>query len=230
MHQDWRKSMLPKVVIHNSISLDGSLTGFEPNMGLHYQIAGRYKSDVHLVGSRTVKIGVEMYGERIPPEEKKDYEKPERTGNVPYWVVPDTKGVLKGLLHTCRRFQFCRDVIVLISESTPKEYFAYLKERNYDYYVVGRGRVDLKRSLELLSSKYKTKKVLADTGRILGNLLLEHGLVLELSLLIHPVVVGKKSYNMFGNITRSISLKLYKKEIFPKGYIWLVYRVRDESS
>jgi hypothetical protein len=29
--------MLPKIIIHNSISTDGSLTNFEPHMGLHYQ-------------------------------------------------------------------------------------------------------------------------------------------------------------------------------------------------
>jgi len=30
--------MLPKVIVHNSISLDGSLINFEPNMETHYQI------------------------------------------------------------------------------------------------------------------------------------------------------------------------------------------------
>ena len=53
--------MLPKVVIHNSVSLDGSLTGFEPDMQLHYQIAGSYKPDAHLIGSNTVKVSVELY-------------------------------------------------------------------------------------------------------------------------------------------------------------------------
>jgi hypothetical protein len=46
--------VLPKVIIHNSVSLDGSLTDFEPNMGLHYQIAGNYPPDAHLIGSNTV--------------------------------------------------------------------------------------------------------------------------------------------------------------------------------
>jgi 2,5-diamino-6-(ribosylamino)-4(3H)-pyrimidinone 5'-phosphate reductase len=222
--------MLPKVIIHNSISLDGSLTNFEPNMELHYQIAGRYKPNVHLVGSNTVKVGIELYGNGIPPEEETDYEKPERPRNLPYWVIPDTKGMLKGLLHTCRRSELCRDVIVLISESTPEEYVAHLKERNYDYHVVGKEHADLKKALELVSSEYKVKKVLTDTGRILGNLLLEQGLVSELSLLVHPVIVGEKSYNMFGNISKSINLRLYKKEIFSKGYTWLVYKVRNDSS
>ncbi len=41
-----------KVIIHNAISLDGEIRGFDIDMGLHYTIAGKYRPDVHLVGSR----------------------------------------------------------------------------------------------------------------------------------------------------------------------------------
>lgn len=218
--------MLPKVIVHNSVSLDGSLTSFEPNMGLHYQIAGNYKPDAHLIGSNTVKVGVELYGEGVPSEEKRDFEKPERDASLPFWVIPDTAGALKGLLHTCRRFEYCKDVVVLVSEETPKDYIEYLRERNYDYHIVGKRYVDLTKSLELLSAKYKVKTVLADTGRILSNLLLEQGLASELSLLIHPVIVGKGAYNIFGNINKAVNLKLRKKETLGKGHVWLVYKDR----
>ena len=40
-----------KLIMHNSISLDGSFTDFEVNMGLHYQIASTYKADASLIGS-----------------------------------------------------------------------------------------------------------------------------------------------------------------------------------
>ncbi len=219
--------MLPKVIIHNSISIDGSLTNFMPNMELHYRIAGKYKPDAHLVGSNTVKVGIQTYEEKVPPEGEKDFEKPEKDNTNLYWVIPDTKGALKGLLHVCRRFEYCKDVILLISEKTPKEYVAYLKERNYDYHVVGKTHVDLKESLELLAEKYAIKTVLTDTGRILSNLLLEQGLVSEISLLIHPLIVGRKSYRIFDGINKSINLTLQKKETFDKGYTWLVYGVKQ---
>ena len=217
--------MLPKIIIHNSISIDGSLTNFEPNMSLHYQIAGKYKPDAHLIGSNTIKKGIELYGDGIPPEEKKDFEKQERNKNVPYWVIIDTHGHLKGLLHTCRRFEFCKDVIVLVSEKTPKTYLNHLNERNYDYHIVGKDYVNLIKALELLTNKYQTKTILTDTGRILGNLLLNQGFVSEISLLIHPIIVGNKSYNMFSDIDQNLKLKLLKKETLEKQYIWLVYKV-----
>ena len=219
--------MLPKVIIHNSISLDSSLTGFKPNMGLHYQIAGSYKPAVHLIGSKTAKVGFELFGASVPPEEAMDFEKLKRDENLPFWVIPDTKGILKGMLHACRRFEFCRDVVVLVSEATPNDYVKHLEERNYGYFVVGDDHVNLRKALVTLSEKFKARRVLTDTGRILGNLLLEQGLVDEVSLLVHPVIVGEKSYNIFGNITKNPTLKLWKQEKLEKGCVWLVYKVKN---
>ena len=219
--------MLPKIILHNSVSLDGSLTNFEPNMELHYQIAGKYNAEARLIGSNTVKVGIELYGGKVPPEEKSDFIKPERAAYLPLWVIPDTRGILKGLLHTCRRFEFCRDVVVLVSEETPAEYVEHLEERNYDYHVVGKKHVDLERSLELLSEKYGIKTVLADTGRILGNLLLNQGFVSEISLLVHPVIVGTTSYNMFSLADKNPKLKLCKAETLARNCVWLVYTIED---
>jgi len=207
------------------VSLDGSITDFKTNMELHYQIAGNYHPDAHLIGSNTVKVGIELYSEGVPPEEVKDFDKPKRAESLPYWVIPDTKGALKGLLHNCRRFELCRDVIVLMSEETPKEYLEHLEERNYNYHVVGKKHVDLENALGFLSAKYRVKKILADTGRILGNLLLNQGLASEISLLIHPIIVGNKAYNIFSNVSEAISLELDKAELLDKGYVWLVYNV-----
>jgi 2,5-diamino-6-(ribosylamino)-4(3H)-pyrimidinone 5'-phosphate reductase len=218
--------MLPKVVVHNSISLDGSLTGFEPNMQLHYQIAGEYRAGANLIGSNTVSAGVELFEDGVPPEERVDFEKPKRDAGLPHWVILDTRGKLKGLLHTCRRFELCRNVIVFVSEATPQDYVKYLQERKYDYRVVGDKQINLESALELLSSTYGAKRVLVDTGRVLGNLLLERGLASELSLLVHPVIVGKKAYNIFGNIQKNMNLNLYKKKVYPKGFVWLNYKVK----
>jgi len=216
--------MIPYIILHNSISLDGSLINFEVNMELHYQIASKYKYDARLIGSNTIKTGIELYGS-APPEEKKDFQKPDRANQLPYWVIPDTKGKLKGLLHEVRRFEYCKDVVILISNETPKEYIDYLEKRDYDFHIVSRRHIDLKKSLELLNKKYIVKIILTDTGKILGNFLINQGFVREISLLIHPVIVGKKSYNIFNSINKNINLKLSKFEILAREYIWLIYNV-----
>jgi 2,5-diamino-6-(ribosylamino)-4(3H)-pyrimidinone 5'-phosphate reductase len=215
--------MLPKVIVHNSISIDGSLTNFELNIPLHYQLAGSFKADLHLVGSNTAKIGMEMFLEEIPEETKADFKKPSKEGIL--WAIPDSKGILKGLVHVLRQSEYCRDVLIFISRNTPKDYVEYLEKREYDYYVVGKKECDLKKVLELLNEKYGAKTILTDTGCILSNLLIEQGLVSEISLLVHPTIVGKKSYNMFGNIQKNLKLNLVKKKFLEKQYVWLVYEV-----
>jgi 2,5-diamino-6-(ribosylamino)-4(3H)-pyrimidinone 5'-phosphate reductase len=217
--------MRPKVIVHNSISLDGSLTGFDVNMGLHYGLAARYKPQAHLVGSNTLKTGMESYGNETPPEEGGDFSKPEKNPSLPYWVVPDTSGKLIGMLHAFRRFEFCKDVIVLVSEITPKEYLAYMDRRAYDYHVLGKKHVDLRNSLVLLVEKYKVGTVLVDAGRILSNLLLKQGLVDEISLLVHPVIVGGRSYGLFSDVVGVTNLELLKSERLNEGYTWLGYRI-----
>ncbi|MCK5030329.1 MAG: dihydrofolate reductase family protein [Thermoplasmatales archaeon] len=59
----------------------------------------------------------------------------------------------------------------------------------------------------------------------LSNLLLNQGLVNEISLLLHPVIVGDKSYNIFNDVNKKIQLKLLKNEAFDKDHIWLAYKV-----
>jgi len=140
-------------------------------MGLHYQIAGSYRPAVHLIGSETAKIGLELFGDGIVHEQVSDFVKQKREKSLPFWVIPDTKGKLKGKLHALRRFEFCRDVIMLVSEATPREYIDYLKERQYDYFVIGKEQVDLRQALEFAYVRFGAKRVLTDTGRVLSNLL-----------------------------------------------------------
>ncbi|HPS88845.1 MAG TPA: hypothetical protein PLC35_02535 [Methanosarcina vacuolata] len=93
--------MIPKVIIHNSISLDGSTTGFEANIGVHYKILSSYLPDAMIVGSNTAKTGTQFFCEKIPPEEEADFKKPEIHPDDPraYWLIADSKGILEGLMH-----------------------------------------------------------------------------------------------------------------------------------
>ena len=194
-------------------------------MELHYTIAAGFKPDAHLVGSNTVKVGIRMFEKEVPAEEDRDFVKPARDSALVYWVIPDSGGTLKGLLHVCRRFEYCKDVIVLVSEKTPKDYIEYLKERNYDYLLVGKVRVDLKKALELLAEKYSVKTVLTDAGRILTNLILQQKLVSEISILVHPVIVGKEPYRIFEQIDQNFNLTLKNNETLKNNYVWLTYAV-----
>jgi len=221
--------MKQEIIIHNSVSIDGSLTGFMPDMGLHYKIAGGYKPQAHLIGADTVIAGNEMFGEGIPEELPSDFVKPDRDTSLPWWVVVDSAGRLKGMLHTCRRFVYCRDVIVLVSESTPAEYIMHLKDRNYQFVLTGKEKVDLPLAADRLKENFNINRILTDTGSKLGNVLINKRMVDEISLLIHPLIVGVKCYPVFSDVAGSLNLKLKKSESFENGCVWVVYAMAESN-
>jgi riboflavin biosynthesis pyrimidine reductase len=71
-------------------------------------------------------------------------------------------------------------------------------------------------------------RILADTGRVLGNLLLNTGLVSNLSLLVQPLIVGSNGYRMFDDISNDINLSLVKTELLEKGVVWLHYEIQTK--
>ena len=217
----------PKVILHNSISIDGSILGFDVNMEQHYQIANSYKADVHLIGSNTVKEGIKMFYPEIPKEEKSDFLNPKRNEDLPLWVIPDTKGILNGMHHVYRRFEWCKDIVVLISNQTPRDYIEYLIERNYDYYIVGENYVDYNQAINLLVKQYNAKTILTDTGKTLNCILINKGLIDEISLLVHPVIVGKKQYTLFSDICKNIEIELINLEKYSDSKIWVTYKVKN---
>lgn len=222
--------MIPEVVIHNSISLDGSLIGFEPDMVTHYGLVGELSCDIHLIGSNTAVTGLELFG-GVPPEGEYDLEPPKVKEELPYWAVIDSGGKLMEKLHGLRASGYCRDVIALVAEDTPGDYIYYLESRNYPFHRVGTGKVDLDKALELLNEVYGARRVLVDAGRILSNLLLEKGLATWLSILVHPVIVGKEGYDIFGNLRGAINLISRGSKSVGDGLVWCQYEpVYDRSA
>lgn len=224
--------MLPYVVIHNQMSLDGSylLKDFVFNPELFYGISRCSEADIFLVGSNTARTGIELFMEKVPAEEPGDRVAPKYAGEEKHtlWVIPDTRGQLQGLLHVYRRSEYCKDLLILVSKTTPKAYLEYLEQREYRYLIAGDDHVDLKKMMELFAQQFQAKRVVVDSGSILTNLLLEQELVDELSLLIAPSLAGKDGLNLFRNLNtkgKPLTLKLVKTETFDSNDIHLVYQV-----
>jgi 2,5-diamino-6-(ribosylamino)-4(3H)-pyrimidinone 5'-phosphate reductase len=190
-------------------------------------IARRFAADVMLVGSVTSKTGVELFMQTIPPEEPADFVKPQiaKDDKRPLWVIVDSKGSMQGLMHVNRRNQYTKNVIVLVSKSTPKSYFDYLKERNYDTIQTGQDQVDLRVALEELNRQYGVKTVVTDTGGVLASVLLEQGLADEVQLLVTSEIVGKKSVNLFRSLSKAVKLELLNCEVLDKAHALLSFKV-----
>jgi len=218
--------MLPKVIIHNLISLDGCIDGFEPEIGNYYRIAAGFGANAILFGSNTIEKAIP----EVPPETEADFKKPEPMPDDkrPLWVIVDSRGWLRNL-HIFRHSEYCRDIVVLVSEATPQTYLKdYLGKRQYDYIVAGEDKVDYRLALEELNKRYGVKSVRTDSGGILNSVLLEQGLVDEISLVVSPLLVGKGHTNIFRSLNLpvdSIKLKPLKCESLEGGQVLLSYQV-----
>jgi len=219
----------PKIVMVNSVSLDGSFIGFSVDLGLHYSLNREYSKFMTLSGSQTVVPGVREYSEGNPPaEEQSDFIKPDKAPGIPYFVVVDSGGITRGLLHLLRRADYFRDVIVLTSKKAGWEFIDYLEKRHYDYFVCGEEKVDLIKALDSLVEKYSVETMMVDAGPTLNRVLLEQRLLDEISLLVHPVLVGGTSNKCLYQLTESvkgIKLELLKSSQHGQGTVLLRYKV-----
>lgn len=220
--------MLPKVILHNSVSLDGRIVGFNIDMGLHYELMGQFKIDVQLAGSETL-LSQE---EEIPPGDVEVGKPPEidPDDDRPMLVVPDSSGRIRFWHFLCKQ-PYWRDILVLCSRSTPKEYLEFLEKRYIKYIITGEDKVDLRSALEELNSKYGVKTILLDSGGTLNGVMLREGLVSEISILVHPALVGgttNKSIFRGPDLTSNddvIKLKFINSEKKKDNMVWLRYEI-----
>ncbi len=208
-----------KVIMHNSASLDMSITGIPMSMEKHYDIVRKYNPDVYMFGSVTAYSWIK---EDTPSESKSDFNKPKK--GKPYWVIVDSKGKMENWLHFYRQSEYSGNIIVLVSGETPKSYLEYLSARKYDYIQTGKKYVNYKEAMNILKKKYNVETLMIDSGGKLNSYFFEHSLIDEISVLVSPYVKGVDSLGLFRDIKESIDLKLKTSENLD-GYVWLVYQV-----
>jgi 2,5-diamino-6-(ribosylamino)-4(3H)-pyrimidinone 5'-phosphate reductase len=216
--------MKPKVVIHTQVSLDGCIRGFE-DTGVYYRLAYRFGADMVLFGTDTVLAAAGTFD---LPEKESDFKKPVPgpEDSRPLAVVPDSRGRLRNL-HFFRNMEYLKDVIVLVSHATPKDYLDYLKERNYDFITAGEDHVDFKQAFDVLHTRYHCRTIRTDCGGTLTGVLLEQGLADEISLVVSPCLVGKELPHLFQSLSlrERIPLELVSNEVVDGNYLSLVYRI-----
>jgi 2,5-diamino-6-(ribosylamino)-4(3H)-pyrimidinone 5'-phosphate reductase len=176
----------PRVIVHSAVSLDGRLSGFETDVGLYYEIAGRLGAQAILSGSNTVLSGFAAGPENDPPAETPP---PSSSDDRPVLVVVDSRGRID-FWERIRRQPYWRGVIALGSQATPASALAIQQSAGIDSVVAGKRRVDLAKALSRIAEPHGVRIVRVDAGGRLIGALLRASLVDEVSLLIHPVLAG----------------------------------------
>ena len=215
--------MKPRVVLHNAISVDGRIGPFPLDLGTYYQLAQSFEEDVAIAGSDTLlawPAPADAADDPLPAPIKNDPR--------PLLAIPDSRGRIKqfGFL---RQAGHWRDIVVFVSESTPKRHLAFLTARRISYHVCGQKVVDPAALLDVLAKEYKARVVRVDSGGTLNGVFLRAGLVDEVSVLICPYLVGgTRPAALFRSADISsekeaLALTLQSAETMENGLLWLRY-------
>ena len=226
--------MLPRVILHNGVSLDGRVDGYQGGIGQFYQVASAFQAGAMLSGSDTLLVAYESappadvdLAEDLPTEPAAT---PNGDDTRALLVVPDSRGRIHNWPRI-RREPWWRDVVVLCSQTTPQDYVDGLKEMGVDYIVAGDDRVDFRAALEALNARYGIQTVQVDSGGTLNGVLLRAGLVAEISLLISPSLAGGMSPRSIyrapdlASAEGIIPLRLFHLEQLEDDIVWLRYKV-----
>ncbi len=221
--------MLPHVILHIGMSVDGRIDWGVGDEGLYYELAARFNADAMLSGSRTALAAYAT--QDTSHEDEEPIESRElHPLHVRLLAVIDSRGQIRSWSQI-KKEPYWRSAMALCSRSTPQEYLDYLQKRRVEYIVTGEDHVDLRAALEELNARYGVKTVRVDSGGILNGALLRAGLVDEVSVLVGPCLVGgttPRSMFVAPDLTSSegvIPLKLAHVEQMRADTIWLRYEV-----
>ncbi len=215
--------MRPRVIVHNAVSLDGKITGFEVDMGRYYLLASTWKEAATLCGSGTILAAPE--GRVKEEDEKVPRRAVDPNDKRPLLVVADSRGRVRcwSMLLSAGLW---RDGVALCSRRTPARHIEYLRRRGVGRIVTGAGRVDLEKALARLRARHNIGTIRVDSGGTLNAALLHAGLVDEVSLLVHPVLAGTAARPLFDSSKPlGTEFKLYRQQRLPGKLVWLRYRV-----
>ncbi len=231
--------MLPHIVIHNTISLDGRLDWVSDSpetMMIHYEMAFHWQPDAILMGADSIYALGGHEPEEGAPEEPRPRQKPLPPGTEnlvanprPLLIVPDSRGRIHNW-HLLLAEPWWRDIIVLCSVATPASYLDYLDKKRIPYLIAGTDHVDIISALERLQLDYGIDSVRTDCGGTLNGVLLRLGLVREISVIVAPSLAGGHSpLTLFrdpsGADVPHMELTLTHLEKVRNGFVWLRYDV-----
>lgn len=220
--------MRPRVIIHSAVSADSRIDGFVPNIALYYQLVTRFGEGATLAGTDTLLVACDD----AAPEDDSAFAPLEQDPEDvrPLLVVPDSRGRVR-CWQALREWGYWRGFIALVSASTPREYLDYLRARHVTPLEFGDDHVDYAAAFEHLGHEYGVRTIRVDSGGTLNGILLRAGLVDEVSLVVHPALVGGTSPLTFfrapnvSSSMESIHLTLESAETLEGGIVWLRYSV-----
>jgi 2,5-diamino-6-(ribosylamino)-4(3H)-pyrimidinone 5'-phosphate reductase len=203
----------PYVVVHVAVSLNGSTTGFDVDIGRFYSLLPTWHEEVTLTGADTI---------LAQEHELAAAARPGPSSGAPLLAVVDSRRRVNEW-EALRNCGYWSGVLPLRSASRPSAGDPSVPEL-----VVGSDRINLRQALAELASRTGAQVVRVDSGGQLIRALLDLQLVDEVSLLVHPCLTDDGSHRWYGSDPPpALSMTRLTVETFDSGLVWLRYRVED---
>ena len=144
-----------------------------------------------------------------------------------YTVVLDTHGTLRWSQSVYDN----RPLLVITSETCPKEYLDYLIAQNISWIAIGRERIELRQAMKKLYHEFGVKRLAISGGGHINGAFLEAGLIDEVSVMIGAGIDGRKGmtavFDGIEDVNRPATLlKLESVERVNEGTVWLRYKTK----
>ena len=225
--------MKPYVICHMMSSLDGhALTDgwarpFKTNTGdLYGKLAKKFEFDGWICGRVTMQ----------EIAHGKDYQKGLAKTPVPrihhfakrdadrYAISIDPQGKVAWTSNEA----LDSHVVSVVTEAVSDDYLAYLKSIDVSYIFGGKTEIDLVQVIAILAAELGTKRLIVEGGPTVSGSFLNAGLVDEVSVLILPLIDGRKEHPASFEIAeetwkKPTYLTLSSAEIQEGGSVWLRY-------
>jgi riboflavin biosynthesis pyrimidine reductase len=204
----------------------GRLPGYKHESDLFETTAASFGIGAWLVGTTTME---EFDGRKLPlPRAKKTIPRCDHLANPRaknFAIGTDAKNVL--------RFQDNEvggdHVVLLLTDRASNDYLAHLQAAGVSYLFCGKKQIDLHVALRKISSVLGLKKLMLQGGGKFNGMMLQAGLVDEISHITVPVADGGTPVaTMFdGNPSKkaAATLRLFSHKLLPGGAMWCRYKV-----
>lgn len=226
--------MKPYIITHMMESVDGRIDcamteQIDPSnsyydaldkLGCPSQLMGRVTMQMHYADEETF-VAADM-----TPIGQRAFHIAQKTAG--YTIAMDTNGKLRW----SSAEQDGKPLLVITSESCPKEYLDRLTKQQISWIAVGVKRIDLKKAMNMLYSEFGVKRLAITGGGHINGSFLEADLIDEVSVMIGPGIDGRKGMtSVFDGIENAnhapTLLQLESVEKFETGTVWLRYKVAN---
>jgi len=205
--------MQPKVTLYIAMSLDGRINGFEIDKNVYNELKSEINSDTILMDVETFKTHHILFEES-------------ETNFKELMVVPDSNGFIpRNILN---KVSSSLNILVLCSRSTPQDYLNFLEEIDVKYMIVGYDDVNLGTAFEELNIHFGVTNIAVQADGILNSKLLADDLVEEITVFMHPTLVGANNdapYIKNDTEEGNLDLRLLEMKEMENEIICLKYRV-----